>query len=329
MHAPTHASSFSHTIMHTHTAALLSPTGQAAFHASVRRGGVSPCVRPHVWRRLLFPPHPPSHSPSPRRPSVSDSHQQQQQHEEEEEGEEQGGSSAAFIRAYPMLVARAEEQVRLYAKMGRVRKNPGQSGVFGVTIPSSLQEEEGEEGGGIGLPSSSSRHGHGGGMGESRNRRSNWVAEIEADVQRTYVVVKGGIGEGEVEGPSALLLASSSSAACGGGEEEEAAGLASAAADSCDSGCGGPAEQGKEEEEMVRTCVELRRCLSLCLPPIERVLTDMYIRKAPLAISPYGRLTQYTPTIVSRQEKEGLPPSRRRHQQRPQPRQSSSASACG
>lgn len=101
------------------------------------------------------------------------------------------------MAAYPILVARAEEHVRLYARTGRVRRDPSASGVFGV-VKAVGGDGVGGDGGGeaavaarpaLSAPSSSSSSAQQQPASASAGcaRRSNWIAEIEADVQRTYV----------------------------------------------------------------------------------------------------------------------------------------------
>lgn len=117
--------------------------------------------------------------------------------------------------AYPLLVAQAEEHVRLYARTGRTRRGPGSSGVFGV-VAGGEGDAGGEEEAGLQPPQSSpppllvsQQRGAGAGGGA---RRSNWIAEIEADVQRTYV------GRGFFLDAAASLLSASDEGGAGAGD---------------------------------------------------------------------------------------------------------------
>jgi hypothetical protein len=155
--------------------------GRAAAKAAIRRGGVPDAARPRLWLRLLFPTGTAA------------------------EGE---NSSGALVQSYPTLVARAEEHVRLYTRTGRVRRDPAASGVFGVVmLPPDGEGQEQQQSGGGNESSSSS----------GAARRSNWIAEIEADVQRTHVD-RGFFGGG---GAASSSSSSSLGLVCWEGEGEE------------------------------------------------------------------------------------------------------------
>ena len=235
VYSNTHIPISHNTIATTTQPATLDPArpglGRDARRAAIRRGGVPDTIRSRLWLRLLFP------SSSTPTPAPDEPHKAVPP-----------AAARLLMGAYPLLVAQAEEHVRLYARTGRTRRGPGSSGVFGVVaapapgVAGGGEGDDGEEAGPQPPQSSplllvSQQQGAGAGGGA---RRSNWIAEIEADVQRTYV------GRGFFLDAAASLLSASDE---GGAGVDAASGSGAGAGVLCCSRWGGEGEGNGTDDD--------------------------------------------------------------------------------
>ncbi len=198
---------------------MVEERGRKAWKQAVRQGGVPDTVRARFWHYLLYATDIPWRPSSKNATSSSSS----------SPSRSRGVSNAAALSphkrgegtttVYQGLVARAQEQIRHYQKTGRMVVGTGSS-VFGVALPPESVDLDADWENEAHREAPGQPHPHAAAAATATDdfgqRRSNWISEIEADVQRTYVIRHRGFDE--------LDLRKNLSDACfptAGGTEEE------------------------------------------------------------------------------------------------------------